>query len=112
MVDARKIQEIVAKNIIECREKKGLSAKEVSKRIHLAEKYYKEEVEKTGKGLDSISRIIEIAEILDVSPYELLKNVIEIEKQPGICEDDVISYIREQPRENLKKLLNLIVGSL
>ncbi len=103
---------ILAKNVKECREGKGLNVEEAAKRIATSKKYYEEEVEKIGSGLDCISRIKEISKGWDVPEYRLLKGVIDIEKWPDISMEDIISYIKEQPREVLKEILHHVIESL
>ena len=68
--------------------------------------------EKIGSGLDCISRIKEISKGWDVPEYRLLKGVIDIEKWPDISMEDIISYIKEQPREVLKEILHHVIESL
>ena len=82
------------------------NVEEAAKRIATSKKYYEEEVEKIGSGLDCISRIKEISKGWDVPEYRLLKGVIDIEKWPDISMEDIISYIKEQPREVLKEILH------
>ena len=106
------VRKKIAGNLKICREEKGLSQKETVDCIGYTEKYYKEKVEKTGKGLDNITRIKQIAKSLNVPEHRLLNGVFDIEKWPAISKDDVVAYMKEQPREVLKEILCLIIGSL
>lgn len=97
MYNTNNLIKAITENMKKYRKKAGMAQHKMADGLAIHEHTY-QQMESNGKGLESIVRLFEITNILQISIYDLLDGSIEPDDGSDVPCKDIVSRIKEESK--------------